>query len=84
MREQAELDPEAFQQMLETQKFSPSGERVISFLNSYRGQKRVVEEPPNIAHDIRDRKVERVKMPRFAREEISNLQRKIISEEQFK
>ena len=77
MREQAMMNPETYGELVENSELYQSALRVKTYIDSYRNQPRYIEDKQKMEHRIRDMVTGKIKLPKFARDDIALIQRKL-------
>jgi hypothetical protein len=71
MREQAMMNPETYGELVENSELYQSALRVKTYIDSYRNQPRYIEDKQKMEHRIRDLVTGKIKLPKFARDDIA-------------
>jgi hypothetical protein len=71
MREQAIMNPETYGELVENSELYQSALRVKTYIDSYRNQPRYIEDKQKMEHRIRDMVTGKIKLPKFARDDIA-------------
>jgi hypothetical protein len=71
MREQAMMNPETYGELVENSELYQSALRVKTYIDSYRNQPRYIEDKQKMEHRIRDMVTGKIKLPKFARDDIA-------------
>ena len=71
MREQAMMNPGTYSELVGNAELYQSAQRVKSYIDSYANQPRYIEDRLKIEHQIRDMITGKVKLPKFARDDIA-------------
>ncbi len=77
MREQAIMNPETYGELVENSELYQSALRVKTYIDSYKNQPRYIEDKQKMEHRIRDMVTGKIKLPKFARDDIALIQRKL-------
>jgi len=65
------MNPNTYSELVENAELYQSAIRVKSYIDSYLNQPRYVEDKLKIEHQIRDMITGKVKLPKFARDDIA-------------
>ena len=71
MREQAMMNPDTYSELVGNAELYQSAQRVKSYIDSFANQPRYIEDKLKIEHRIRDMITGKVKLPKFARDDIA-------------
>ena len=71
MREQAMMNPETYGELVENSELYQSALRVKTYIDSYKNQPRYIEDKQKMEHRIRDMVTGKIKLPKFARDDIA-------------
>jgi len=77
MREQAMVNPETYAELVENEDLYQSALRVKTYIDGFMTQPRYIEDKQKIEHRIRDMITGKIKLPKFARDDIAQIQRKL-------
>lgn len=71
------MSPETFDELVDNADLYQSALRVKTYIDSYINQPRFMEEPHKMEHRMREMITGKVKLPKYAREDIALIQRKL-------
>ncbi len=71
------MNPGIYSELVDNSELYQSAQRVKTYIDSYVNQPRYVEDRFRIEHQIRDMITGKVKLPKFARDDIALIQRKL-------
>ncbi len=70
MKEQAMMSPDVYRDLLENADVYQSALRVKTYIDSYKAQPRFLEDGQKLEHKLRDMIAGKIKLPKFARDDI--------------
>lgn len=65
------MNPETYGELVENSELYQSALRVKTYIDSYRNQPRYIEDKQKMEHRIRDMVTGKIKLPKFARDDIA-------------